>query len=62
LPNSEIDRVLTKLREMGVDTSGPIDIRSDGVTVYPPAAESQGGTAYDRWKAKDQNRDRPAYR
>lgn len=60
VPNSEIERVLKTLIKLGVQI-GSVDIRSDGVTVHPPA-ESQGGNEYDRWKAKDQNRDRPPYR
>jgi hypothetical protein len=51
----EIKRVINTLRDLGVQI-GAVDIRADGVTVHPPT-ESGGGSAYDRWKAKDKNRD-----
>lgn len=60
IPSSEIDRVLKTLRNLGVPI-GAVDIRPDGVTVHPPA-ESRAESEYDRWKAKDQNRDRPPHR
>lgn len=56
----EIRRVITTLRELGV-AIGAVDIRADGVTVHPPV-ESGGASAYDRWKAKDADRDQTAHR
>ena len=60
VPTSEIDRVLKTLLKLGVPI-GAVDIRCDGVTVHPPV-ESRVENEYDRWKAKDQSRDRPAHR
>jgi len=59
VPDAELRRALDTLREYGVQI-GAVDIRADGVTVYP--ANQNAGTAYDRWKAKDQSSDRPAHR
>jgi len=54
----EIERVFAVLKKHGVDVrERSIDIRGDGVTVYPPAESLAGGNAYDRWKAKDASRD-----
>lgn len=50
VPDAEVRRVLDTLREYGVQI-GAVDIRADGVTVYPPTATL--GNDYDRWKAKD---------
>ena len=59
VPDAEVRRVLDTLREYGVQI-GAVDIRADGVTVYPPA--NQPGTAYDRYRAKkDTDRDRAAH-
>lgn len=56
VPDAEVRRVLDTLREYGVQI-GAVDIRADGVTVYPPA--NNPGTAYDRYRAKkDAVRDR----
>lgn len=60
IPMSEVESVLDTFRKYGLPV-GPVDIRTDGVTVHPPV-ESRGETEYDRWKAKDQSRDRPAHR
>lgn len=60
VPVSEVEGVLDVFRRYGLPI-GPVDIRSDGVTVHPPG-ESRAESEYDRWKAKDQNRDRPAHR
>jgi hypothetical protein len=49
VPDAEVKRVLATLRECGVQI-GAVDIRADGVTVYPPA--NNPGTAYDRYQAK----------
>lgn len=62
IPDREIKRVLSLLKEQGVDVGAcTIDIRVDGVTVSPPV-ESQGASAYDRWKAKDAGRDQAPHR
>lgn len=60
----EIDRVFAKLRELGVDpASCAIDIRTDGITVSPPAPATAPGNAYDAYKAqKDARSDRPSRR
>jgi hypothetical protein len=59
----EIDRVFAKLREHGIDvTKRGVDILADGVRVYPPATESTGTSAYDRWKAQDARRDQDPHR
>ena len=49
VPDAEVKRVLATLRECGVQI-GAVDIRADGVTVYPPA--NNPGNDYDRWKAQ----------
>lgn len=59
VPTNEICRVLSVLRNEGV-VIGAVDVRADGVTVYPAAAAT--GTAYDQWKTKDAVRDRAAHR
>lgn len=59
VPESEVRRVLELFREHGLPI-GAVDIRSDGVTIHPPA--DRAGNTYDQWKAKDQNRERPARR
>ena len=53
VPEAEIRATLDMLKEYGVEI-GAVDIRADGVTVYPPA--NNPGTAYDQWKAKDARR------
>lgn len=55
----EIERVIGVLRAQGVQI-GAVDIRRDGLTVHPP--ESKPGNDFDRWMAKDANRDRSARR
>lgn len=59
VPDREICRVLSLLRDQGV-AIGAVDVRADGVTVYP--ATPAPGTAYDQWKTKDEVRDRAAHR
>jgi hypothetical protein len=49
VPESEVRSMIETLRSMGVQI-GAVDIRSDGVTVYP--ANQTPGNEYDRWKAK----------
>lgn len=59
LPESEIRSAIELLRELGVEP-GAVDVRTDGITVYP---KNEGqGSAYDAWKAKQQNPDRPTRR
>lgn len=53
VPNAEVKRVLDTLRECGVQI-GAVDIRADGVTVYPP--EQSPGNDYDLWKAQEARR------
>lgn len=59
VPMREIREVLETLREFGVPV-GPVDIRSDGVTVYPPGTSV--GNDFDDWQAKDADRERVARR
>lgn len=59
VPESEVRRMLELFREYGLPI-GAVDIRGDGVTIHPPAQNS--GNAYDAWKAKDQNIERPSHR
>lgn len=42
VPDSEVKRVLDTLRQCGVQI-GAVDIRADGVTVYPPANSNPTG-------------------
>ncbi len=48
----EIKRVLKAIKDAGLPI-GFVDIRHDGVTVYPPTKEGQ--SAYDIWKAQNQS-------
>jgi hypothetical protein len=57
--SEEIRRVVEELRALGISI-GAVDVRRDGVTVYPAAP--QPGNAFDQWQEQDQNRDRPARR
>jgi hypothetical protein len=60
VPTAEVEQHIQLLQRLKVPI-GAIDIRGDGVTIHPPA-ESQTGSAYDRWKAKDTYRDQAAPR
>lgn len=52
VPESEVRGMLELLRQYGIDLATlVIDIRGDGVTVSPPATESQGD-AYEKWANK----------
>jgi len=51
----EVEDHILALRKLGVQI-GAVDIRADGVTVYPP--EQTPGNDFDRWEAKDAGRDR----
>lgn len=44
----EIKRVLKAAKDAGV-AIGSVDIRPDGITIYPPGKD-QGQSAYDIWK------------
>jgi hypothetical protein len=60
VPVDEVKEMLNFLQTEGFSFSG-VDVRADGVTFFP--ANQSPGTAYDRWKAKeDTYRDRPARR
>lgn len=50
--NREIKRVIAAVRDAGLPI-GAIDIRTDGVTIHPPA-ESATGNALDDWLRQDQ--------
>lgn len=57
LPENEIRSAIELLRELGIEP-GAVDVRSDGITVYP---KNEGkGTAFDAWKANQSNSDRAA--
>lgn len=59
LPENEIRSAIELLRELGIEP-GAVDVRSDGITVYP---KNEGqGSAFDAWKASKPNSDRPARR
>lgn len=59
VPLTELKELFDFLRQEGFDPAACcVDIRADGVAVSPPATTP--GNAYDAWKAKDKNRDRPA--
>lgn len=50
VPTAEVEKHIETLRRLGIQI-GAVDIRADGVTVYP--ANHQPGNAYDRWKAQN---------
>lgn len=47
VPDSELRRALDTLKEYGVQI-GAVDIRADGVTVYPKGESA--ANAFDQWK------------
>lgn len=49
----EIKRLIKAAKDAGIQV-GSIDIRPDGVTIYP-AEKAQGQSAYDIWKAQNQS-------
>lgn len=59
LSSAEIKRVIKAAKDAGVEI-GTVDIRADGIAIYPPT-ESAVGNAYDAWK-KRQGNDGPAPR
>lgn len=67
VPLSEVKTAMDFLKREGL-AIGAVDIRTDGVTFFPPThgrsqtkAQEQE-TAYDRWKAQDNGNARPAHR
>lgn len=59
LPESEIRSAIELLRELGLEP-GAVDVRSDGITVYP---KNEGqGSAFDAWKKNQSNPERTARR
>lgn len=61
IPDSELRRALDTARDYGIQI-GSIDIRSDGVTIYPVSSQSKPGNDFDRWISQDQNSDQTARR
>lgn len=57
VPEGEVKSMIELFRKHGLPI-GSVDIRSDGVTIHPPAGTSgsPSGNPYDDWKAKDQDR------
>lgn len=52
VPESEVESMYALLKRLGaLPEGGAVDIRSDGVTFFPP--DKTPGNDYDRWKAKD---------
>lgn len=47
LSSAEIKRVIKAAKDAGV-IIGSVDIRADGVAIYPPAESA--GSAFDVWK------------
>lgn len=56
VPESEIRATLDLLKDYGVEIGG-VDIRADGVTIFPRAETP--GNAFDHWQNK--NNDRPTH-
>lgn len=50
VPTAEVEQHIALLRKMGI-AIGAVDIRADGVTIFPP--QQQPGNDYDRWKAQE---------
>ena len=59
VPTAEVEQHIELLRRLGVQI-GAIDIRADGVTVYPPAPTP--GNDFDSWQAQDSRRDQASRR
>ena len=51
----EIKRVIAACKKAGLEV-GSVDIRADGVTIYPPSQNQAGMTAYEKWKAQSEPR------
>lgn len=56
---AEVEKHIQLLRKLGVPI-GAVDIRADGVTVYPP--QESAGNDFDKWLRKDADRDQAARR
>lgn len=54
VPTEEVQQHIELLKRLGVQI-GAVDIRADGVTVYPP--NQAPGNDFDRWLSQDANRD-----
>ena len=54
VPLAEVEEHIALLRKLGVQI-GTVDIRSDGVTVFPP--NQTPGNDFDRWKAENSRGD-----
>ena len=61
VPTAEVEAHITLLRKFGVPI-GAVDIRSDGVTIYPPGQAPAPGNDFDQWLSQDADRDRLARR
>lgn len=59
VPLAEVEQHIELLRRLGVQI-GAVDIRADGVTVYPP--NQSPGNDFDRWLSQDSHRDQAAHR
>jgi hypothetical protein len=57
LPESEIRSAIELLRELGIEP-GAVDLRADGITVYPKNEAQR--SEVDAWFAKKQNSDGPS--
>lgn len=60
VPLTEVKEAMEFLRSEGIAIAS-VDIRSDGVTFYPPN-QAAGGTPFERWKAQDKGNARSAHR
>ena len=52
IKSPEIKRVIKAYLDAGGEFGG-IDIRADGVTIYPPSQNQAGMTAYEKWVARE---------
>lgn len=52
--------IIAKASEQGLAIGG-VDIRADGVTILPHGEQAKGG-AFDAWKTRQQDSQRPARR
>lgn len=64
---AEVEKHLALLKRHGLPI-GAVDIRVDGVTIWPPsesppqAGDRTGESAFDQWLQKDADRERTASR
>jgi len=59
VPLAEVEQHIELLKRLGVQI-GAVDIRADGVTVYPP--NQTPGNDFDRWLSQDEHREEAARR